>query len=212
MIARTIRPVALIIDATHGTGLATAWALAKDHSYHVIIGTRNIKAGEKIVTEFHQEGLQASVLELDLTSETSVKLAIATIECEHNCLDVLVNNVDGADALSEGLLPLLREARAGPPRVVFVSGSADKSLGMTTSYDASRTDVKALTTSFDRKLADVGGKSNAVCSRYAGAGVPMKGPQGENTEDSVRLLVRMATIGADGPSATFSNSQGIVPW
>lgn len=138
--------ITLVTGANQGIGLATSIALAKQHGHHVIIGSRNLEAGQKAAASIQKdlgEG-SASSVQLDLNSDSSIAAAVKTITEKHGHLDVLINNagvmLDGKDpaqstralftetlntnvigtaVLTEALLPLLRAS--AQPRVVFVS-------------------------------------------------------------------------------------------
>lgn len=78
--------------------------LAKDHGYHVIVGSRNAAAGEKVAAALVGDGASASSLQLDITSDESIAAAASWAEREFGVLDVLVNNagilLDRTPALS----------------------------------------------------------------------------------------------------------------
>lgn len=241
------QPLALVTGSTQGIGLAVAQILARKHSYHVLLGVRNVQNCEKIASELREAGHQASVVELNLSSEQSVLNAVATIQHDYGYLDVLVNNaailfdrdeslskwdlytttlrtnVIGPGVLTEGLVPLLRKAKCGPPRIVFVSsimGSMHMSLDKTTMwyntdykvYDASKAAVNMLGINFSRVLDDVGGKVNVACPGYINTNLTWFDEKGESTEAGATRIVELATVGEDGPTATFSNRQGVLPW
>ncbi|KAH6884270.1 hypothetical protein B0T10DRAFT_579769 [Thelonectria olida] len=178
------RPIALITGANQGIGLAVAKILATEHSYHVLIGSRNPQAGEKVALELQQAGQKASTIQLDLESPASIEQAISRIERDFGYLDVLVNNagvlldlnhtlgtwdmftktfttnVVGTATLTEGLLPLLSKSKVGPPRIVFVTslmGSFERATDKTTMYY--NTDYKA----YDASKASV----NMLMLNYA---------------------------------------------
>lgn len=241
------QPLALITGSTQGIGLAVAQILASKHSYHVLLGVRNVKNGEKIASELCQAGHNASVVELNLASEQSVNKAVETIKRDYGYLDVLVNNagicfdkdtslskwelytttfttnVIGAGVLTEGLVPLLYKAKCGPPRIIFVSsimgslqGSLDKSTGYYSIdykvYDASKAAVNMLAVNFARVLDDAGGKVNTVCPGYINTNLSSFDERGESTEAGATRIVELATDGRDGPTGTFSNRHGALPW
>ena len=149
--------ITLITGANQGIGLATATSLARDHGHHVIIGSRNLAAGEKVAAAIQADGFKASSVQLDITSRESIAAAVKTIEAEFGHLEVLINNagvlLDGKDpevdyqdlltqtfntnvigtaCVTEALVPLLRKSTL--PRIVFVS-SRMGSLGQATNRD-----------------------------------------------------------------------------
>lgn len=154
--------ITLISGANQGIGLATATILAKEHSHHVIVGSRNADAGVKVANSLTDEGFAASSVQLDLSSDSSISAAVETIETQFGRLDVLINNagilldgrnvakstrdlydqtfstnVVGTACLTEAMLPLLRKSCL--PRLVFVSsvmGSLTKSTDRSTSWYA----------------------------------------------------------------------------
>ncbi|KAL4946468.1 hypothetical protein BDV06DRAFT_234067 [Aspergillus oleicola] len=141
------RPLTLITGANQGIGLATAQILATKHNHHVLIGSRSIAAGEEVALSLRAQGHLATAIQIDLSSESSIKDAVATIEKEFGYLDVLINNaavlldgktdmytstwdlytktftpnVIGTGTLTETLLPLLCKAKKNPPTIIFVS-------------------------------------------------------------------------------------------
>ncbi|KAJ0309248.1 hypothetical protein COL516b_003146 [Colletotrichum fioriniae] len=184
--------VALITGANGGIGRAAAEILASAHHYHVIIGSRSLKAGQEVADSLTSRGLCASAIQLDLTSDNDILAAAAYISETFGKLDVLVNNagahfdmndklswtstfatnVVGTAVLTGALLPLLRKAQF--PRIVFVSSTKgsmaaalDGSAGFydiaAKAYDASKSAVNMLTVSYARVLKGDGGVANAVC-------------------------------------------------
>ena len=90
--ASTKQTVVLISGANSGIGRAVAIQLAKDHGYHVIIGSRNRAAGEEVAAAIVADGYLASSVQLDLCSDESITAAVSWIESEFGVLDVLINN------------------------------------------------------------------------------------------------------------------------
>jgi NAD(P)-dependent dehydrogenase (short-subunit alcohol dehydrogenase family) len=154
--AITDKTIAFISGANQGIGAAAATRLAKEHNYHVIIGSRNIENGQKVANQLKSEGHSADSVQLDIQSDDSIAAAAAYLTETYGHLDVLVNNagvlldrgnlpmrqlfdvtfstnVTGQACLTKSLLPLLRKS-AQRPRVIFVSsrmGSLVESLDST---------------------------------------------------------------------------------
>lgn len=105
----TKQTVALVSGANTGIGLAVATQLARDHGYHVIVGSRSAAAGEKVAATLVADGFQASSVQLDVTSDESIAAAASRVEREFGVLDVLVNNA----GILLDTIPGLLEAHKG---------------------------------------------------------------------------------------------------
>lgn len=93
MSQNTTQPtIAFITGANQGIGRATAIRLAKEHNFTVIIGSRNLSAGQAVVDELQASGCDALALQLDLESDASITVAVSTIAERFGRLDVLINN------------------------------------------------------------------------------------------------------------------------
>lgn len=129
-------------------------------------------------------------------------------------------NVFGVLAVSQAMLPLLREAPAA--RIVNVSSgagsltrNADPDFAYRSIfgpvYPASKTALNAITLAMAIELESTGIKVNAACpgftktnlNNYAGT---------QTVEEGAREPVRLALLGPDGPTGTFSNAAGPLPW
>ncbi|MGH6990430.1 MAG: SDR family NAD(P)-dependent oxidoreductase, partial [Stellaceae bacterium] len=129
-------------------------------------------------------------------------------------------NVFGVLAVYQAMLPLLREAPAA--RIVNVSSGVG-SLTMAADpashsrstfgpvYPASKTALNAITLAMAIELESTGIKVNAVSpgftktnlNHYAGT---------ETVEEGAREAVRVALLGPDGPTGTFTHAAGPLPW
>jgi NAD(P)-dependent dehydrogenase (short-subunit alcohol dehydrogenase family) len=130
-------------------------------------------------------------------------------------------NVFGVLAVFQAMLPLLREAPAG--RIVNVSSGVG-SLTRTSDpaypyraifgpvYPASKTALNALTLAMAIELENTSIKVNAVSpgftktnlNNYAGT---------ETVEEGAREAVRVALLGPNGPTGTFTHATlGTIPW
>ena len=240
------KTVALISGANAGIGLATATILAKDHGFHVIVGSRNAEAGQKVASSLTAEGASASSVQLELSSDDSISAAVGQIDHEFGVLDVLINNagvlldtrkenlshrelytqtfsanVIGAACLTEACLPLLRKSEL--PRVLFVSsrmGSVSEATNKSTmyynidyrAYDCSKAAMNMLAINYDRILSDAGAMVNVVCPGLVQTKLTKNHPYGSTPEKGAQRIVQLATASKGGPSLTFSDVNGEIPW
>lgn len=128
-------------------------------------------------------------------------------------------NVFGVIAVTQAMLPLLREAPAG--RVV-ITGSSGASLTLNSdpanphrkmfgNYSASKTAAHAVMLAFALALEDTNIKVNAACPGFTSTALNnFNGTR--SLEEGAREPVRLALIGDDGPTGTFSDENGPVPW
>jgi NAD(P)-dependent dehydrogenase (short-subunit alcohol dehydrogenase family) len=85
----------LRIGANSGVGFAAAKVIAASSSdYHVIVSGRSQEKIDKALAELKGTNPKAelSVLQLDVTNQTSIKQAVASVEKQFGRLDVLINN------------------------------------------------------------------------------------------------------------------------
>jgi NAD(P)-dependent dehydrogenase (short-subunit alcohol dehydrogenase family) len=133
---------------------------------------------------------------------------------------VFETNVFGALAVTQAMLPLLREAPAG--RIVNVSSAAGsltrnsdpdsphrKVFGAV--YSPSKTALNAMTLAMAIELEGTPIEVNDACpgftatnlNNYTGA---------QSVEEGAREAVRLALLDADGATGTLSSASGPVPW
>jgi len=244
--------IVLISGANAGIGLAVATQLAKDHGYHVIIGSRKVAAGEKVAAALVADGFSATAVQLDVTSDESIIAATSWIEREFGVLDVLINNagilldyvpgltdaykslstrdlfnqtfstnIIGVACLTEACLPLLRKSEL--PRLVFVSsrmGSLSEATNKSTmfysldykAYDASKAALNMLALNYARILDNDGAMVNVACPGLVKTKLTNDHPYGSSTELGAQRIVQLATASKGGPTATFSDRDGSIPW
>ena len=133
---------------------------------------------------------------------------------------VFETNVFGVIAVTQAMLPLLRDAPAG--RIVNVSSrvgsmttisdpaNPNRSVGGV-AYSPSKSALNAVTIAFAQELADTAIKVNAACPGYTATDLNNhRGPR--SVAEGAREPVRLALLGPDGPTGTFSDDAGPIPW
>jgi NAD(P)-dependent dehydrogenase (short-subunit alcohol dehydrogenase family) len=154
----------LITGANTGLGLEIVKALYKTtESYNIIVGSRVVSNGEAAVADVQQEVASSpsslSVVQVDLSSDESIKKALEHIESTFGRLDILVNNggaafdgdlrdgkmsireawnkswdtnVSGTQVLTSGAIPLLLKSTHA--RLIFIT-SGTSGLSFTERFD-----------------------------------------------------------------------------
>jgi NAD(P)-dependent dehydrogenase (short-subunit alcohol dehydrogenase family) len=134
---------------------------------------------------------------------------------------VFETNVFGVIALTNAMLPLLRRSPA--PRIVNVSSgggslaiAADPDgpltdLPTSAAYTPSKTALNSLTVQYANELRKDGILVNAAAPGYVATDI--NNHSGFLTPaQGATVLVRLATLDADGPTAGFFSAEGPVPW
>ncbi|MGN0146665.1 MAG: SDR family NAD(P)-dependent oxidoreductase [Arthrobacter koreensis] len=227
--------VTLITGANRGIGYETARQLIR-LGHTVWIGARDAERGGKAAAE-----LGARFVQLDVTDEASVSEALDTIGRAEGALDVLVNNAgvmatgvpDGPSALrsfdtnavaivrvTEAALPWLR--RSPNPVVVNITSSMgsfwavtnperpESTISAAPLYAASKAAATMLTVQYAKAHPDV--KFNAVEPGFTATDMTADMEGGRPVEDSAAVVARLAALGPEGPTGTFTDETGVLPW
>jgi NAD(P)-dependent dehydrogenase (short-subunit alcohol dehydrogenase family) len=226
--------VTLITGANKGLGYETARQLIT-HGHTVYVGARQIERGQAAASE-----LGCQFVQLDVTADASVAAALGIIGEREGSLDVLVNNagvsttadVDGPEALrvfdtnaigiirvTQAALPLLRTS--DNPVVVNVSSALGSFWAVTNPdrrqfhfpsiiYGASKAAVSMLTVQYSKAIPEI--KFNAVEPGFTATELTPFSGAGQPVEIGAAVIVRMATIGKDGPTGTFCEKEGELAW
>jgi NAD(P)-dependent dehydrogenase (short-subunit alcohol dehydrogenase family) len=133
---------------------------------------------------------------------------------------VLRTNFLGALAVTQAMLPLLHKASAA--RIVNVSSglgsltqngdpaypsAATKLIG----YSASKAALNMLTVQLAYELRDTGIKVNSADPGYTATA--LNGHRGHQTvPEGAAETIRLALLADDGPSGSYSDRRGVVPW
>jgi NAD(P)-dependent dehydrogenase (short-subunit alcohol dehydrogenase family) len=226
----------LITGANKGLGREAARRLiAAGHD--VWIGARDAQRGQAAADD-----LGARFVALDVTDEASVAAAADRLASDGgldvlinnagilggrepvpevtgaDVAQVLDTNVVGVVRVTQAFAPLLQ--RSANPVIVNVS-SGMGSHGVTTDpsrvesgiinlgYPTSKAAVNMLTSMYAKALP--GMRVNCVDPGYTAT--DLNGHSGPQTvHEGTDAIVAMATIGADGPTGTFTDRHGTVPW
>ncbi|WNI23244.1 SDR family NAD(P)-dependent oxidoreductase [Streptomyces sp. ITFR-16] len=132
---------------------------------------------------------------------------------------VVDTNVLGVIRVTNALLPLLR--RSPSPRVVNVSSSVgsltrqadpDIEIGpVMAAYAPTKTFLNAVTVQYARQLAGTGILINAACPGLVAT--DFTGFHGPRTpEQGAATAIRLATLPDGGPTGSFFEDDGVVPW
>ncbi|MEW1847258.1 SDR family oxidoreductase [Nonomuraea angiospora] len=134
---------------------------------------------------------------------------------------VFETNVLGVIAVTNAMLPLLRRSPA--PRIVNVSSAAGSltlnsdpdgpftTLPASAAYSPSKSALNALTVQYANELRKDGILVNAADPGYVDTEI--NNHSGFlTTAQGAAILVRLATLGADGPTGGFFSENGPMPW
>lgn len=226
--------VTLITGANKGIGFETARQLT-ELGHTVYIGARDVERGERAAA-----ALGARFVRLDVTDDASVGDALAAVGAAEGRLDVLVHNagiladgvVDGPAALrafdtnavgivrvTEAALPWLR--RSANPTVVTVSSSMGSFWAVTSPerpefgmplalYAASKAAATMLTVQYAKSQPGI--RFNAIEPGTTATDMTAAFGVGRPAAESARTVVRLATLGADGPTGTLQDEHGALRW
>ncbi len=129
-------------------------------------------------------------------------------------------NVFGPVRVTQAFLTLLKAASA--PRIVMVSSGLASLTRLVDpasefyainllSYNSSKTALNAITVSLAKDLAAAGFKINAADPGYTAT--DLNGHTGYRTvEQAAEIIIKLATLPADGPNAGFFDDQGLEAW
>ena len=226
--------VTLITGANKGLGYETARRLIAQ-GHNVYLGARSPEPGKAAASE-----LGGHFVQLDVTDDASVQAALAVVDGREGHLDVLVNNagvsttadVTGPVALqvfdtnaigiirvTQAALPLLQ--KSDNPVVVNVSSALGSFWAVTNPerrqfhfpsivYGASKAAVSMLTVQYAKSFPDI--KFNAVEPGFTATDLTPFSGAGQPVAKGAEVIVRMASIGRDGPTGTFQEDEHELGW
>lgn len=142
-----------------------------------------------------------------------------TLVSPEQLLGVLDTNVVGVVRVTNAMLPLLR--RSPSPRIVNVSsgvGSLTQQTAqaepvgpLSAAYSPSKTLLNAVTIQYAKELAGTDVLVNLGCPGYVAT--DLNGHQGHRTpEQGAAVFLELATLPDGGPTGTFRDENGPLPW
>ncbi len=188
------------------------------------------------------EALGARFVELDVTDDASVAAAVATVSAEtaldvlvnnagivgrratvpettaEDLREVYETNVLGPVRVLQAFRPLLE--RSAAPVVVNVS-SGMGSLAITSdparvestfvglAYPSSKSALNMLTSQWARAYPEM--RINAVDPGYTATDFNRHSGT-QTVQEGAEAIVRLATVGPEGPTGTYQDATGTIPW
>jgi NAD(P)-dependent dehydrogenase (short-subunit alcohol dehydrogenase family) len=155
----------------------------------------------------------------DATFQEAIAQNLLTVAPLADIRAVFETNVFGVIAVTQAMLPLLRESPGG--RIVL-TGSSGASMTLNSdkanahrkmygNYSVSKTAAQAVTLAFALALESTHIKVNAANPGFTSTALNnFNGTR--SVEEGAREPVRLALLGPDGPTGTFSDENGTVPW
>jgi NAD(P)-dependent dehydrogenase (short-subunit alcohol dehydrogenase family) len=229
--------ITLVTGANKGLGYETARQLGRA-GHTVYIGARDTERGQAAAREL---GARFVLLDVtDQASVDAAAAAVGETEGHLDVLvnnagisgrflpapqvdaaeieRVFATNVFGIVRVTRAFLPLLE---ASPNPVIVNVGSSLGSEGIVTdparvesgvpalAYASSKAAVIMLTVQYAKALPNI--KVNVVEPGYTAT--DLNGNRGhQSVAEGAQIIVTMATIGPDGPTGTFTDRNGTMPW
>ena len=224
----------LVTGANRGIGLAIARKLAELGNV-VLLGSRDLSAGEEAAASLCRSGLDVTPIRLDLAAAGAIDAAIDEIKRGGRSVDVLVNNAgvlhekplldltdeELADSIAVHVTGPIRLIRAAVPdmaargygRIVNVSsgwGSFAEGLGGPGAYGVTKAALNALTARLAKELPPAI-KVNAMCPGWVRT--RMGGQSATRTPDEgADTAVWLATLPDDGLTGGFFRDRKAIEW
>jgi NAD(P)-dependent dehydrogenase (short-subunit alcohol dehydrogenase family) len=241
-----VKKVALITGAGRamGLGFETAAQLARQ-GFTVVLTARDATTAQARAKELAARGLDVVGQALDVNDAQSIQHIKTWLLTQHGGLDVLVNNAAkigpmsgsaatddlaqsreilestlmGTWAVTQALLPLLRQSAQG--RVVNVSSGAgshgDPNFGLATgamspAYGVSKAALNALTARFAVEEKPNKVLINAVCPGFTATFEGAEQMGARPVADGAASVVWAALLPDDGPTGGFFRDGKVLAW
>lgn len=229
--------IVVITGGNKGLGYETAKRLI-EKGYKVYIGSRNKERGEMAARELGAECILIDVTKEDsvkeaaewmLNKENGIDILINNAGISgvnkkpeditgYDMEQVFDTNVFGIVRVTNAFIPLLR--KSDNPVIVNVSSglgsfgmvsdnTTDESKINSLTYCSAKAAVSMLTLQYAKGLPDI--KVN--CADPGSTATDLNGGRGKQTvQEGTDAIIRLVTIDNDGPTGTFINRLGAMPW
>ncbi|MFN8130938.1 MAG: SDR family oxidoreductase [Solirubrobacteraceae bacterium] len=229
--------IAAVSGGNRGLGLEIVRQLAAQ-GHRVIMGARDVAAGEAARTGLVSAAAHVEVRPLDVADPASIAAFAESLAADPGALDSLVNNagvaidagVPGADPdfaamqrtldvnllgawrLTAALVPLLRASGHG--RIVSLSSGMGQLAEMgsgSPAYRVSKAGLNVMTRILANELRGDGVLVNAACPGWVRTDMGGSGASREVPEGA-DTPVWLATLPDDGPTGGFFRDREPIPW
>ena len=229
--------VALITGANRGIGLETARQLAR-LGIIAVIGSRDLAKGQMAAESLKSEGLDAPVVQLDVTDSASVARGVAEATSFFGRIDILINNagiftdrhIPALEIAPDHVEEIFQANTIGPLRMIqaVVPGMKERGYGrivnmssmlaqlkdmgpLKPGYRMSKTALNALTRVVAAEVGPANIKVNTMSPGWVKT--DMGGMDAPRTvAEGADTAVWLATLPDDGPSGGFFESRKAIPW
>jgi NAD(P)-dependent dehydrogenase (short-subunit alcohol dehydrogenase family) len=233
--------IALVTGANRGIGLEIVKQLSRA-GLMAVLASRDVAKGREAAAKLASEGLEPPAVELDVTSEESIRAAVEEVMRLFGRIDVLVNNAgilkEGFSAedssvlqvppalametyttntvgplrLIQAVVPIMQKGEYG--RVVNISSGAGQLSDMGAGFPAYRMSKAALNALTRVTAAELGPAPIKVNAMCPGwVRTDMGGPNATRTVDKgAETAVWLATLPDTGPTGGFFRDKAPIPW
>jgi NAD(P)-dependent dehydrogenase (short-subunit alcohol dehydrogenase family) len=232
--------ITLVTGANRGLGYETVRRLV-EAGHTVYLGARDVERGEKAAAELGARHVRLDVTDDDsvraalrtiaddaggldvLVNNAGIAEVRGPSEADsvtgESALRQFDTNAVGVVRVTTAALPLLRAS--ANPVVVNVSSALGSFWAVTNPqrrqfhhpsivYGATKAAVSMLTVQYAKAVPEV--KFNAVEPGFTATDLTAGIEGGRPVEQSAEVIVRLATIGADGPTGTFTEDDHPLAW
>lgn len=232
------KQVAWVTGANKGLGLAAVKEMAR-RGYRVVMGSRDLEKGLKAASGLINEGMDVTVVELDVSSDESTRAAADKVRGEFGRCDVLINNAGisgetkaptaletsleeiqkvfntntlGALRMAKEVVPMMKSRDYG--RIVNVSSGMGQLSDMQTGWFAYRISKASLNVLTRVLAGDLKGSHilvNSVCPGWVRTDMGGSGAN-RSLDEGVAGIIWAATLPDNGPTNGFFRDGEPIDW